>query len=54
MVPLVVLPMVVVVGVWLISGAQFLEPGRCVNVTQWAERASAMGYTVCAMLFVSR
>jgi len=32
MVPLVILPMVVVVGVGLISGAQFLGPGRCVNV----------------------
>ena len=35
MVPLVILPMVVVVGVWLISRTQFLGPGRCVNVTGW-------------------
>jgi len=33
-VPLVVLPVVVVVGVWgLINRTQFLGPGKCVNVT---------------------
>ncbi len=41
MLPLVILPMMVVVGVWLISRTQFLGPGRCVNVTGWKFKSIA-------------